>query len=100
LSRKHTATVLAAAAGLAASYFYTDDKGGFCRTTTRDDVLYVLDGHVECWSGWETLSDTERCRFARLLKRRANSMAEEATGNLFDSLLHRGEIPGCTSAEE
>lgn len=100
MSGEQTAIVLAAAAGLAASYFHTDDKGGFCRTTTRDDVLYVLDGHVECWSVWEVLSDAERRRFAGLLRRRANSMAEEMTGELLDSLLREGAIPGCTPSAD
>ena len=100
MSGEQTATVLAAAAGLAASYFHTDDRGGFCRTTTHDDVLYVLDGHVECWSVWEALSDTERHRFARLLKRRPNSMAEGMTGDLLSALLRDGAIPGCAPSAE
>ncbi|MDX6740420.1 hypothetical protein [Actinocorallia sp. A-T 12471] len=98
-SREHTSAVLAAAAGLAASYFPADDGGGFCRTTTYEEVRYVIDGHVDCWSGWETLSGTERKRFARLLKHRANSMVEELMGELFDSLLRKGDIPGCAPVD-
>jgi hypothetical protein len=88
--------LMGAAIGLAASFFHLNDDGAFRRTTTRDDVLYVLDGHISDWSGWSELSETDARRFAKLLRRRPNQVANaEAAGRLLDGLLRNGEIPGC-----
>lgn len=88
--------LMGAAAGLAASFFHVEDGDGFSRTTTRDDILYVLDGHIADWTGWALLSHKDACRFARLLRRRPNQLANaEAAGAVLDGLLRGGGIPGC-----
>lgn len=93
--------MMGAAIGLAASFFHTEDGGGFKRTTTCDDVLYVLDGHVADWSGWSDLSETDALRFAKLLRRRPNQMANaEAAGKILDRLVRSGQIPGCTAIDD
>ncbi|KEF17063.1 hypothetical protein DF18_31550 [Streptomyces rimosus] len=92
---------MGAAIGLAASFFHTEDGGGFRRTTTREDVLYVLDGHIADWIGWRDLSENDARRFTKLLRRRPNQMANaEAAGSLLDSLLRSGEIPGCSAVDD
>ncbi|MCG7524103.1 hypothetical protein MHW47_06555 [Streptomyces sp. OfavH-34-F] len=88
---------MGAAIGLAAGFFPIEEGSGFRRTTTRDDVLYVLDGHISDWSGWRDLPDADARRFARLLRRRPNQMANaEAAGPILDSLLGSSRIPGCS----
>ncbi|SFD43032.1 hypothetical protein [Streptomyces aidingensis] len=89
--------IMAVAIGLAAAFFPSGGGSGFRRTTTRDDVFYVLDGHIADWSGWHNLSETDARRFARLLHRRPNQMANaKAAGPILDRLLSDGRIPGCT----
>ncbi|MEV8289267.1 hypothetical protein [Streptomyces niveus] len=93
--------LMGAALGLAASFFPVDIGTGHRRTTTRADVLFVLDGHIADWSGWSTLSDGDARRFTRLLRRRPNQLANaEAAGKVLDRLLVGGEIPGCQAAED
>ncbi|MFE3383264.1 hypothetical protein ACFXMP_46105, partial [Streptomyces anulatus] len=88
--------IMGAAIGLAAGFFPIEDDCGFRRTTTRDDVLYVLDGHIADWSGWRDLSAADARRFTKLLRRRPNQLANaEAAGPILDSLLSSGQIPGC-----
>ncbi|MEU6354948.1 hypothetical protein ABZ896_37495 [Streptomyces sp. NPDC047072] len=100
-SEKVFPRMMGAAIGLAASFFHIEDSGGFRRTTTRDDVLFVLDGHISDWSGWRDLSDTDARRFTKLLRRRPNQMANaEAAGSILDSLLRDGEIPGCSAVDD
>lgn len=92
--------VMGAAIGLAAAFFPVEDGGGFKRTTTRDDVLYVLDGHIADWSGWHGLAEADARRFAKLLRRRHNQLANaEAAGTILDRLLRDGEIPGCSTTD-
>lgn len=100
-SEKVFPRIMGAAIGLAASFFPIEDGGGFRRTTTRDDVLYVLDGHIADWSGWRDLPDADARRFTKLLRRRPNQMANaEAAGPILDSLLRSGQIPGCSTADD
>ncbi|MGA4838884.1 hypothetical protein [Streptomyces sp. G45] len=92
--------IMGAAAGLAASFFPVEDSGGFRRTTTRDDVLYVLDGHIADWSGWADLSHRDARRFTRLLRRRPNQLANaRAAGGVLDGLLRSGDVPGCSAVD-
>ncbi|MBA9056823.1 hypothetical protein [Streptomyces murinus] len=92
---------MGAAVGLAASFFHTEDSGGFRRTTTRGDVLFVLDGHIADWSGWRDLSDADARRFTKLLRRRPNQLANaEAASTILDSLLGSGQIPGCSAIDD
>jgi len=93
--------VMGAAIGLAASFFPIEDGGGFSRTTTRADVLYVLDGHICDWSGWKHLPDRDARRFTKLLRRRPNQLANaEVADSTLGSLLRRGVIPGCTLVDD
>ncbi|MFI0418822.1 hypothetical protein [Spongiactinospora sp. 9N601] len=95
-----TSRILGAAIGLAARFFPVDVGSGFSRTTTRDDALFVLDGHIADWSGWQDLLEDDARRFAKLLRRRANQLANaETAGELLDRLLQSGDIPGCTADE-
>ncbi|MEV4252727.1 hypothetical protein AB0J52_06110 [Spirillospora sp. NPDC049652] len=91
--------LLGTAIRLAALHFAVDEEDGVA-VTTRDDVLFVLDGHIADWPGWADLSDEDARRFTRLLRRRSNSMANpQAVGPLLDRCLIDGEIPGCAPAE-
>ncbi|WP_367222576.1 hypothetical protein [Streptomyces sp. 16-176A] len=93
--------IMGAAAGLAAAFFPIGNSGGFRRTVTREDVLYVLDGHIADWSGWAGLSETDARRFTKLLRRRPNQLANaEAAGKILDGLLRDGRIPGCAPVDD
>ncbi|MFJ8277281.1 hypothetical protein ACIRA2_08290 [Streptomyces griseoviridis] len=99
-SEKVFPRVMGAAIGLAASFFPVEDGGGLRRTTTREDVFYVLDGHIADWTGWRDLSGTDARRFTRLLRRRPNQLANaEAAGTILDGLLRSGQIPGCSAVD-
>lgn len=90
-----------AAIGLAARFFPSDVGEGASRTTTRGDVLFVLDGHIADWSGWQSLAEADIKRFAKLLRRRLNQMANaEAAGTILDQLLHEAAIVGCETGED
>ncbi|MGW0521874.1 hypothetical protein [Crossiella sp. NPDC003009] len=95
--------VMAAATGLAADLFPIDGDG-ISWTTTREHVLFMLDGHISEWSGW---SDTgiaagrRRLRCALLLKRRLNDLANaETAGTTLDRLLLDGKISGCRAGDD
>lgn len=93
-----TADLLRAAIGLAAQHFRTGD--GELLQTHRDDVLYVLDGHITAWTNWndpDLLSDEDARRFARLLHRRSNDFADaRIAGRALDVHLESDWIPGCS----
>ncbi|MFI0718519.1 hypothetical protein [Streptomyces sp. NPDC021203] len=92
---------MGAAAGLTALFFPCGDAGESGRTITRDDLLYVLDGHIADWSGWQRLSHADARRFTRLLRRRPNQLANaEAAGGVLDRLRRDARIPGCTTADD
>ncbi|MET9146277.1 hypothetical protein ACIGZH_32010 [Streptomyces sp. NPDC058319] len=92
---------MGAAIGLAAAFFPVEAGDGLRRTTTRDDVLYILDGHIADWTGWRDLSDRDARRFAKLLRARPNQLANaEAAGTILDDLLCGGQIPGCRTDTE
>lgn len=97
-----TADLLRASIGLAAQHFRTGDGPQF--QTNRDDVLYVLDGHITAWTNWnnaDLLSDEDALRFARLLLRRSNDFADARTAGLrLDTYLENGRIPGCSIDED
>ncbi|WP_416873698.1 hypothetical protein [Kitasatospora sp. SC0581] len=93
--------IMGAAIGLAADFFPIEDSGGFRRTTTRDAVHFVLDGHVTDWTGWRGLSEPDARRFAKLLRRRPNQLANaEAADSVLDGLLRDGLIPGCSAVDD
>ncbi len=93
--------IMGAAIGLAAGFFPVEAGDGRGRTTSRDAVLYVLDGHITDWSGWRGLSDSDARRFTKLLRRRPNQLANaEAAGKILDDLLRDDRIPGCAVADE
>ncbi|WP_214104480.1 hypothetical protein [Acrocarpospora catenulata] len=90
-----------AAIGLAARFFPSDVGEGFGRTTTRGDVLFILDGHIADWSGWQDLAEADTKRFAKLLRRRPNQLANaEAAGEVLDRLLDEASIAGCEPDED
>ncbi|MBE1537083.1 hypothetical protein [Actinomadura algeriensis] len=92
--------LLGAAIGLAALHSAIDREDGGGSVTTRDDVLFVLDGHIADWSGWTSLAEEDARRFMRLLRRRPNSLANvRAAGPLLDRCLIQGEIAGCVADE-
>jgi hypothetical protein len=93
--------IITAAIGLAARHFPEDADGGDV-TITRDHVLYVLDGHVTDWDRWRMrLSEPDTMRFARLLRRRTNQLANaDMAKRVLDELLLNGEIPGCVPAAD
>ncbi len=93
--------VMGAAIGLAAAFFAIGDSGGSDRTTTRDDVLYVLDGHIADWSGWRGLAEADARRFTRLLRHRPNQLANaKAAGSVLERLLRADKIPGCRAVDD
>lgn len=101
MPKKVLPQVMGAAIGLAARFFPVEDGAGFRRTTTREDVFYILDGHISDWSGWQNLAERDARRFTRLLRRRPNQLANaEAAASVLDELLAAGEIPGCVAAED
>lgn len=95
--------VMAAAIGLAAELFPIDG-GGTTWTTTREQVLFLLDGHVAEWSGWSesgAVAERRRRQCARLLKRRVNDLANpETAGVVLDRLLRGGAVSGCRLGED
>ncbi|GAB2887650.1 hypothetical protein [Streptomyces mayteni] len=100
-SEKALPHIMGAAIGLAASFFPIEDDGGFKRMTTRDDVLYVLDGHIADWTGWRDLSQGDARRFTRLLRRRPNQLANaRAAGLILDHLLRSGQLAGCSPVDD
>ncbi|MEV4173837.1 hypothetical protein [Nonomuraea sp. NPDC049709] len=99
--QKVAPVLLGAAIGLAARFFPCDAGEGASRTTTRGDVLFVLDGHIADWSGWHGLAEADTKRFTRLLRRRLNQLANaEAAGKVLDRLLDEAAIAGCEPAED
>ncbi|MBD2896948.1 hypothetical protein amrb99_59000 [Actinomadura sp. RB99] len=92
--------LLGGAIGLAALHFAIDRDDDGAAITTREDVLFVLDGHIADWSGWRSLDEEDASRFMRLLRRRPNSMANgRAAGPHLDRCLVQGEIAGCVADE-
>jgi hypothetical protein len=92
--------VVRAAAGLAAVFFPASSSNGVA-VTTRRHVCFVLDGHVDAWAGWATLSEQDARRFGRLLRRRPNQLANaEVAGPLLDRLLTTSQLPGCAPADD
>ncbi|MFD9702119.1 hypothetical protein [Lentzea sp. NPDC059081] len=99
--RKVQPRIIAAAIGLAARHFPEEADGGSV-TVTREHVLYVLDGHITDWDRWRhRLSEVDALRFARLLRRRTNQLANaDMAKRVLDGLLKSGEIPGCEPADD
>ena len=93
--------IITAAIGLAARHF-PEDAGSGSVTVTRDHVLYVLDGHITDWDRWgQRLSEVDAMRFARLLRKRTNQLANaDMAKRVLDGLLQGGEIPGCAPADD
>lgn len=93
--------VIQAAVAVAALHFPegTSPDGG--RLVTRGMTCFVLDGHLEAWSGWGRLSAEHQRRLTRLLRHRHNQLANaQVAGELLDRLLMAGELPGCTPASD
>ncbi|MFC0038382.1 hypothetical protein [Actinomadura rayongensis] len=100
-SEKVLPHIMRAATGLAASFFTLGEGDGDARTITRDDVLFVLDGHIADWSEWRNLTTAEARRFMKLIRRRTNQMANaEAAGRILDQLLESNAVAGCTAAAD
>ncbi|WP_134731103.1 hypothetical protein [Amycolatopsis nivea] len=89
-----------AAVGLAARLF-PHETGDGAAAAARADILYLLDGHITAWAGWDHLDDSDRLRIARLLKRRTNDYANaHRAGESLDRMLAAGEISGCKRGDD
>ncbi|WP_409465197.1 hypothetical protein [Amycolatopsis sp. GA6-003] len=87
--------VFKAAVGLAALLF-PHETGDGAPAAARADILYLLDGHITSWAGWDDLDEADRLRIARLLKRRTNDYANaHRAGESLDRMLASGDISGC-----
>jgi hypothetical protein len=65
------------------------------------DVAALLDGHVTSWSRWESLSNEERLRVARLIRHRPSDLAnEERLKTTLRMLLLQDALPGCQAAPD
>jgi hypothetical protein len=92
--------VLQAAIGLATMYFPTAAPEEGLRATTRDDILWLLDGHLELWGRWRHLPEAEALRFARLLRHRPNRLADpKHAAEVLGGLLASGSLAGCVPDE-
>jgi hypothetical protein len=92
--------VIQAAVAVAALYFPegTAPDGG--KLVTRDMACFVLDGHLEAWSGWGRLGTGHQQRLTRLLRHRHNQVANaQLAGAMLDELLMAGKLPGCSPSD-
>jgi hypothetical protein len=93
--------VIQAAVALAAVYFPAGDCSDGVALTTRRMTCFVLDGHLDAWSGWQQLPAGDARRFGRLLRRRPSQVANaEVAGPELDRLLMTNELPGCAPASD
>ena len=93
--------VMQAAINLSATYFPSAAPEDGLSATTKDEVLYLLDGHLELWDGWRRLSEPEALRFCRLLRHRTNQLANtEFAGKVLDGLLEEDALAGCSRDED
>ena len=86
---------------MAAVFFPAGVTPDGARLVTREMACFVLDGHLEAWSGWHRLPAEHQRRFGRLLRHRHNQVANaEVAGPLLDRMLMAGDLPGCTPASD
>lgn len=93
--------VMRAAVAVAALHFPdgTSPDGG--RLVSRDMACFVLDGHLEAWSGWGRLPAEHQRRLTRLLRYRHNQLANaQLAREHLDRFLMAGALPGCTPADD
>ncbi|WP_204985288.1 hypothetical protein [Micromonospora globbae] len=92
--------LLRAAVGLAAVHFPLKADAGTVLVSSRD-VAFLLDGHVDVWPAWRTLSGDDTQRIVRLLRLR---QAEYADGEWVRRALRQGldqdGLPACRLAAD
>ena len=91
--------VIQAAVAVAALYFPegTAPDGG--KLVTRDMACFVLDGHLEAWSGWGRLGTGHQQRLTRLLRHRHNQVANaQLAGAMLDGCSWPGSCPAAPPA--
>lgn len=65
-----------------------------------DHVRFLLDGHLEAWSGWSELDESDARRLGRLLRhRRADLASGQAVTAVVRRLLLSDAIPGCSPVD-
>ena len=69
---------------------------GVAMLATMADVRFLLDGHLQAWTGWAGLDDGAARRLGRLLRhRRADLASGSAVTAVVRRLLLSDAIPGC-----
>jgi hypothetical protein len=99
--RKVLPAVIQAAVAVTALYFPEGTSPGGGKLVTRGMTCFVLDGHLEAWSGWGRLSAEHQRRLTRLLRHRHNQLANaQVARELLDRMLMAGELSGCTPSSD
>lgn len=100
-SRAVLPVLIQSAVAMAAVFFPAGVAADGARLVTREMACFVLDGHLEAWSGWHRLPPEHARRFGRLLRHRHNQVANaEVAGPLLDRMLMAGNLPGCSPASD
>lgn len=93
---KIVSQVVQAALGIAALLWSCPSHQLAGYLVARRDVMALLDGHIEAWSGWTRLDEGARLQVARLLRHRPSQLAnEELLDKALNRLLADDGLPGC-----
>ncbi|MET9318256.1 hypothetical protein ABZX12_41115 [Kribbella sp. NPDC003505] len=93
--------LLQAAVGLATEFFPAEQSTDGVRRTTSGAVCFVLDGHVDAWDRWPSLSEDDSTRFGRLWRYRRNELANsEFAAQTLENLLMTDRLKGCSPAPD
>ncbi|MGQ4479384.1 hypothetical protein ACN6LH_004925, partial [Streptomyces sp. SAS_276] len=81
-SRSATVSLVVRAAVLLAARLFPNraplEESGWRQVTRLDDAHFLLSGHLPWWEQWPVLSEADRLRVARLLRRRPASLAQRS----------------------
>ncbi|MDX3697403.1 hypothetical protein PV726_45840 [Streptomyces europaeiscabiei] len=79
-SRSATVPLVVRAAVLLAARLFPNraaqEESGWRQMARLDDAHFLLSGHLPLWEQWPVLSEDDRLRVARLLRRRPASLAQ------------------------